>query len=626
MITPKLNTIFIFLLVFTLIGGSYLVMGHVGGVEISAYRFVLVITAAYLLFTRQLVFYTNRFSKFVFYFFLIWFLYGLVSLTWAPDILYGIKELFYLGIGTLTYFIFLTFSHVKKDFINIIERVLVISFLIVTGLFVFEMITQQHLVGEYTDKLALLGDFHRSNIIPIFTFVNPNVGAIYLCICIVFSTWFFFCNKNRMLHVTIVLIAFHFLLLMESRLGVFSVLAMAVMTIILLFFRKKRSLFSWSFSKPHLLAIFLLIGLSLVVFYSEWNFLKSEPNALEMNNSCKHYSEIGHKIDKRIEQSGRILLTSDAGLVEKPDSSYLKSDKVFVIENKTYLKLLNNESVELQFKKVNRELYKKMFIGKNELLLVLSMTLLFLILITVFIYTNRFTKNKRMLFLPLTGVVIVILLAWNSYQFPSQGYKKRVLVEKGLVMNHLQKKDLSVVSTDFQTGKVLQTGKSLRTYLFDKKKDMTLDSNDSKELGSNGIRKNLILNGLDYLKKSNYLGIGAGGFLASNLNKQNKYPDGGVGGAHNFIIEILSQYGVGIFALLAGVFFWILLILIRSFFKGIWNEKHFLVLWLLIVLIFMGNANSTFLSLPMNWLLVAFLLVFANKLMPEKVEQNEIKN
>ena len=53
-ITPKLNFTFIFLLIITLIGGSYMVLGHIGGVEISSYRFVLMVTTGYLILTKHI--------------------------------------------------------------------------------------------------------------------------------------------------------------------------------------------------------------------------------------------------------------------------------------------------------------------------------------------------------------------------------------------------------------------------------------------------------------------------------------------------------------------------------------------------------------------------------------------
>lgn len=625
-ITPKLNFIFIFLLIITLIGGSYMTVGHIGGVEISAYRFVLVLTAGYLLLTKQLVFYTNRFSKLVFYFFITWFLYGAASLIWTPDLIYGIKELFYLGIGTLTFFVFLSFAHFEKDFTKILENSLVISFIVVIGFLVFEMITQQHLDGEYTQKLALLGDFHKSNIIPVFTFVNPNVGAIYLCICIVFSAWFLLQNRNKLLHIAIILIAFDFLLLMESRLGVLSVFALIPVTLFLLIFKSIRSKISLSFSKPQVVAFLLLIGLNSVVLYSELKFLKSESSGLGLSNTtCELCYEITEKIHQKTAEDGRILLMSNVESVEQSDdSSCMLFDKVFVIENGAYIKLLNNEPVELQFTDVNKDLYEKLFIG-NNLFLLGSLILLFLVLVTAFILSGSFAKNQLMASVGITGVFMLLLLCCHSYGFPVEHYKQRVLVEKGFDVDHLKKTGLNVVSADLQTGKLLQTGKSVETYLYSKKMEHTA-APVTEEISSNSIRKNLALNGLDYLQKSHYMGIGAGGFLASNMKKLNKYPDGGVGGAHSFVIEILSQYGVVIFALLVGVFLTIFLMLTRSLNKRTWDKKHFLVLWLLIVLIFMGNANSSFLSLPMNWLLVTFLLIFANKLKLEKEGSNEIKD
>lgn len=617
--TSKLNFAFIFLLIFTLIGGSHMVLCHIGGVEFSAYRFVLALAGIYLLVTKQLVCYTNRFSKYVFYVFLLWFLYGVISLFWTPILMYGIKEIFYLGVGLATYVVFLSFSRSASTFKSALEKVWIISFIAVIGFLLFEMFTQRHFEGEYLQKLAELGAFHKTNFIPIFTFINQNILGIYFCISIVFSGYLLLQNKNTLLHIVMLLVALDFLLLTESRLGVLCMFLLLVMTLFLILFKNIRSKIPLSFSRKQIIAILLIIGLNSFVVYSEMQFLQSnsEFQFHEYENTRPAYSAVCEKLEARVHKDGKILLLSKA-TSKKTDSS-LKTDRVFAIEHNAYLKLLSNDSAELQLKRIEPQLRETLFMGNNALLIAL-LFLLFAGLITVYLAEHQFEKYSVIALVSCIGLFLIVLLPWNPYKYPFPEYKEVVLTEPGSDTKGLVRTDLDIISADAGTGMLLQKGGSVETFLYSKDTVLTV------KLNSNSVRKNLLLNGLDYLRKSHYMGLGAGGFQASNVMKLNKYPDNGVVGAHNFIIEILSQYGVFIFGMLMSVFIWVICILFRALKRGLWDEKHFLVLWLLVTLLFMGNANSTFLSLPINWFLVVLVLVFANELMESRKDSNENKH
>lgn len=623
--TSKLNFVFIFLLIFTLIGGSHMVICHLGGVEFSAYRFVLALAFIYLLITKQLVCYTNRFSKYVFYVFLLWVIYGAISLLWTPLLIYGIKELFYLGVGLATYVVFLSFSRAGSTFKSALEKIWTISFIAVIGFLLFEMFTQRHFEGEYLQKLEELGAFHKTNFIPIFTFINQNILGIYFCISIVFSGYFLLQNRNTLLNSAMILVALDFLLLTESRLGVLCMFLLLLITVFLMLLKNIRSKIPLSFSKKQRIVILLMIGFNSFVVYSEVQFLQSNSDFQfqEYENTSLVYTQVCEKLDARMHKDGKILLLSKAALKETDTS--VKTDRVFAIEHNAYLKLLNNDSVELQFKHIDPDLREILFMGNNSLLIAL-LFLIFAGLITAYVVVYKFGKYDIILLVSCVVLFLIVLLPSNPYKYPFNGYKEIVLTEPGSDTKGLLLTDLGIISTDAVTGKLLLKGESVNTFLYSKENPQ-LDSVLLKvALSSNSVRKNLLLNGLDYLKRSKYMGLGAGGFQGSNVLKLNKYPDNGVVGAHNFMIEILSQYGVIIFAMLMSVFIWVLLVLFRVFKRKLWDEKHFLVLWLLITLVFMGNANSTFLSLPINWFLVVLVLVFANELMESRKDLNENKH
>ncbi len=623
--TSKLNLVFIFLLIFTLIGGSHMVIAHIGGVEFSAYRFVLALGVIYLLITKQLVCYTNRFSKYTFYVFLIWVLYGAVSLLWTPLLLYGVKELFYLGVGLATYVIFLSLSRSEKTFISALEKVWTISFIAVIGFLLFEMFTQRHFEGEYLQKLAELGAFHKTNFIPIFTFINQNILGIYFCISIVFSGYFLLQNKNSLLNSAMILVALDFLLLTESRLGVLCVFLVLIITLCLFIFKSVRSRIHLSLNRRQVRTILLMIGFNSLVVFLEVGFLRSnsEFQFHDNENAGAVYSEVCEKLDARIHKDGKILLLSKDG--EKETDTSLKADRVFAIEYHAYLKLLNKDSVKLQLKRIDPDLRDRLFMGDNKLLIAL-LILTFAGLIVIYLRAHRFENYYIIGLLACAGLFLVVLLPMNSYKYPFKGYKEIVLTEPGSNTKGLMITDLGIISADPGTGELLLKGENVETFLYSKEKSRIDSTLLKRALSSNSVRKNLLLNGLDYLKKSHYMGLGAGGFQASNMLKLNKYPDNGVVGAHNFIIEILSQYGVLVFGMLMSVFIWIIVVLFRAFRRRLWDEKHFLVLWFLITFVFMGNANSTFLSLPINWFLVTCLLIFANEIIDSGKATNEVKH
>ncbi|WP_430404667.1 O-antigen ligase family protein [Fluviicola sp.] len=623
--TPKLNIALIFLLIITLIGGSYMVVCYIGGVEFTAYRFVLIISAIYLLITRQLKCYTNSFSKYVFFVFLFWFAYGIASLIWAPSLLYAMKELFYLWIGFTTYIVFFSFLNSEKNFELALEKIWTVSFIVVVSFLLFECFTQRHLEGEYLQKLAELGAFHKVNFIPIFTFVNQNVLAIYLCVSIVLAVYYFIRNRNKLLNSVIILFAIDFLLLTESRLGIMCIGAIVVASLVLLFFKSVRTQMPLSLDKKQVFVIAVFIGLNFLVVHYELRLLESntEFKSLGSKTDTEESLRIRKKLDKRILEDGRILLLSDAN--EKAVKALPNPDRMFAIEESAYIKLLDGERVRLKLKEIDSNLQQSIFIGKNKVLIGLFV-ILFIGLATCYFAAFQFKKTDIVMILSCIALFMIALVPWHPFKYPSDHYKKLVLTESGFDVLQISSDRVGIISVVALTGNLLEKGGETETFLYS---DRNLPQERRfiyEKLSSNTIRKNLVLNGLEYLKSSHYMGLGAGGFQVCNMKKMNKYPDDGVGGAHNFVIEILSQYGIIVFLLLLSIFSWIGIEFIRALRTKRWSEKHFLVLWLFITLIFMGNSNSTFLSLPINWFLMVVLLIFANDLKkPKKVSNEENK-
>jgi len=72
-----------------------------------------------------------------------------------------------------------------------------------------------------------------------------------------------------------------------------------------------------------------------------------------------------------------------------------------------------------------------------------------------------------------------------------------------------------------------------------------LDSiNTQNPKGSANLRKNLILNGIDFIKSAPIIGIGPGGFARKIKHNEHKYYVHTHTSPHNFPIELISQFGI----------------------------------------------------------------------------------
>lgn len=125
------------------------------------------------------------------------------------------------------------------------------------------------------------------------------------------------------------------------------------------------------------------------------------------------------------------------------------------------------------------------------------------------------------------------------------------------------------------------------------------------ELSSNVVRKNLILNGLEFMKESPLTGIGPGQFRYRHAHNQKLLPTGTIVGPHNYPIELVSQYGWIAFSL----FFFLLFVFIKQIQLFRKNNQTF---WLLVALPFfcvISLIPSSFLYMDINWLLIPIIIV-----------------
>ncbi len=134
-------------------------------------------------------------------------------------------------------------------------------------------------------------------------------------------------------------------------------------------------------------------------------------------------------------------------------------------------------------------------------------------------------------------------------------------------------------------------------------------------------RKNLILNGIVFLQQSYFMGAGAGQFEYKIRSGKAVFPTDGKTNPHNFFIEVLSQYGVISIVLISVFFIKILLLLLKNF-KRFFNdqlstESSFLLMVIPAYLI-VSNGPSTFISMPMNWIILTIIAYSAEVLLKNR--------
>ncbi|MGQ0829494.1 MAG: O-antigen ligase family protein [Bacteroidota bacterium] len=129
------------------------------------------------------------------------------------------------------------------------------------------------------------------------------------------------------------------------------------------------------------------------------------------------------------------------------------------------------------------------------------------------------------------------------------------------------------------------------------------------------LRKNLILNGYDFFKQSKGVGVGAGNYKAYIKEGKGQYETGTIDSPHNWFIEIISQYGAAIGILFLTLFIYVVICMYRSVKQTGFEHKHLQVILLLVCYTVMSNANSIFLPLPINWVLLSLITLYTDDLL-----------
>ncbi len=138
-------------------------------------------------------------------------------------------------------------------------------------------------------------------------------------------------------------------------------------------------------------------------------------------------------------------------------------------------------------------------------------------------------------------------------------------------------------------------------------------------VSSDEVRSNLVLNGIDFIKERPIAGIGPGEFRERHARGKVNYNTGSVIGAHNYPLELVTQYGIigwAYLLLLGGLF-------LRSIQRYRRERGN---IWPLLTLPILGVCSlmpSGFLYLDIHWFLIPVVLLLTEQPFQGKKEVDE---
>jgi len=122
-------------------------------------------------------------------------------------------------------------------------------------------------------------------------------------------------------------------------------------------------------------------------------------------------------------------------------------------------------------------------------------------------------------------------------------------------------------------------------------------------------RLNLIYNGFDMVREKPLLGYGPGSFVY--LHKKQNFPRNTeyITQPHNFIIEIVAQFGLWAWTYLL-MLSYLFLRIIRRPLPYISTDRRIFIAIFLLLYPFIGAMSSSFLYINLHWWLLPFLVLF----------------
>lgn len=269
------NLIFVLFLI-SLSGGSYMLRLNFFGIELYAFRYILIIGIAFMFYNKDIKLYTNKFTKIVFSFLLFWILYALISLFWCEDLKRGVHEIIYLIIGFLTYIYMFSLSiYLRNEFkYRIVENWHYTAIPLILMAW-WEIVTGNHLDSNYSKLLLKLSPMHENHFVPITVFDNPNNFAIFLTISVTLFLFSIHRNQNKLFSFILFINSIVLIFITSSRIGIVYLFFLIIFFIGYLFI-KSHKLFSRVTMKFFVFNLFFIASIFTINSYSRVNKFKIE--------------------------------------------------------------------------------------------------------------------------------------------------------------------------------------------------------------------------------------------------------------------------------------------------------------------------------------------------------------
>ena len=438
--TPKLTShssysILLFLLIISLVGGAYFLNFQLFGIEFYAYRIVLFGGLVFLIATKSIDILDSKYSTWVLFTLTLWLLYGAILLIWSPNLLLGIKELYYIGIGCITFIVFLSLKKKLTNFYDLLERYWLIGFIVVSVFLLLEFISHYHFEGTNFDKLVDLGFYHAANAVPIFTFGNPNHLAIYLCFTIALSIYFILKGNDFLIYSLVILLSINFLFLTESRLSYLFLLSTLILLILFYAFKFVRNTMSFNFERKKTVTVIILSVLNLTLDY------------LKYQNSQVPKKDV----IVAIQPLDRYSIESGT------------TDYVFSIDKALKEKLWNGEAVKVEVEKFAKEdfNYAELFIHgtTDKWLFYLLILCLIIVVISFTFYAPIFIGKNLIGVLTASFLLAIGIFTTHPLERPNNDVKYNVLKEVGKAQSAID--EIETNSLNAETASVLLNGQEL---------------------------------------------------------------------------------------------------------------------------------------------------------------------
>ena len=217
------------------------------------------------------------------------------------------------------------------------------------------------------------------------------------------------------------------------------------------------------------------------------------------------------------------------------------------------------------------------------------------ILLVGFIFS--LAANARIAMFICVGLILVQLyLLFKEYRESGTNINQNIFILGALFVFTLVMFQPIFIGPKYVKGQLTTEG----NHIFFPKSKVSASSSEN-------VRYNLMRNGVQLIKDNPILGIGPGQYRWKHKKKAVVHSTETVIAPHNYVIELISQYGIIGWTYFIFIFYAFVL----QFKKFKKNRENLWSLLLFPVFGLISLVPSSFLSLDINWLIVPLLLIFS---------------